>query len=117
MTEDELIKVMYEKSFSKKQIDKLKKLSEKYSTSLYDTVSELARRFFRSLFMHILTFVLVFHSYIRLSEEHGHTLGNILFVIGILCIAYIILDLFAPLFQGYKARKVIKEIQRKENSK
>ncbi|HAU5592081.1 TPA: hypothetical protein JD313_000962 [Citrobacter amalonaticus] len=117
MTEDELIKIMYKKSFSKKQIDKLKKLSEKYSTSLYDTVSELARRFFRSLSMHIFTFVLIFHSYIRLSEEHGHTLGNILFAIGILCIIYIILDLFAPLFQGYKARKVIKEIQRKENSK
>lgn len=116
MSEDELIKIMYEKNFSKKQIDKLKKLSEKYSTSLYDTVSELARRFFRSLFMHILTFVLVFHSYIRLSEKHGHTLGGILFSIGVLCIAYVIFDLFAPLFQGYKARKVIKEIQRKENS-
>ena len=117
MAEDELIKIMYGKSFSKKQIDKLKKLSEKYSTSLYDTVSELARRFFRSLFIHILTFILVFHSYIRLSEEHGHTLGSILFSIGVLCIVYVILDLFAPLFQGYKAMKVIKEIQGKDNSK
>lgn len=117
MAEDELIKIMYGKNFSKKQIDKLKKLSEKYSTSLYDTVSELARRFFRSLFIHILTFIMVFHSYIRLSEEHGHTLGNILFSIGVLCIVYVILDLFAPLFQGYKARGVIKEIQRKDNSK
>ncbi|EHG7582005.1 hypothetical protein SedNR2807_34380 [Citrobacter sedlakii] len=117
MNEDELIKIMYENNFSKKQVNKLKKLSQKYSTSLYETVSELARRFFRSLFMHILTFILVFHSYIRLSEEHGHTLQNILFSIGVLCLAYVIIDLFAPLSQGYKARKVIQQAQRKENSK
>lgn len=115
MNEDELIKTMLNKKFSKKQIKNLKKISEKYATPLYDTIFELSRRFPRSLLIHVLTFFLIFHSYIQLSEKHGHTIGRILLSIGILCIIYLILDLFAPLSQGYKARKVIKEINKKDH--
>ncbi|EEW2614610.1 hypothetical protein [Escherichia coli] len=112
MSEDELIKIMYENNFSKKQINNLKKVSDKYSTSLYDTVFELSRRFSRSLFIHIFTFVIIFHSYIRLCEEHGYTLGHILFAIGVFGITCLIFDLFAPLLQAYRAKKVIKTINK-----
>lgn len=106
---------MREKGFSVKQIDKLKKLSEKYSTSLNNTIFELARRFPRSLFLHIIVFFITLHAYIRFSKQHGYISWHIIFFIGILCITYIIFDLFAPLFQGYKARKVIKKIKTIEN--
>lgn len=45
MNEDELIKLMYMNDFSTKQIHTLKKVSEEYSTSLYDTVSKLSQLF------------------------------------------------------------------------
>ncbi|HGX5890838.1 hypothetical protein [Escherichia coli] len=112
MSEDELIKIMYKNNFSKKQINNLKKVSDKYSTSLRDTVFELARRFPRSLFIHIFTFIIIFHSYIRLSEETGHTLGNILFALGVFGITCVIFDLFAPLLQAYRAKKVVKAINK-----
>lgn len=112
MNESELIKIMYEKKFSTKQINTLKKLSVRYSTSLYVTVHELAGRFFRSLFVHIFSFAMVLHSYIYHSETRGYNLGGLVLSIVTLAIAFFIFDLFAPLIQGYKARKVIKAIQK-----
>lgn len=111
MNDIELIKLMLENDFSNKQINHLKMLSEKYSTSLYDTVSELARRFLRSLFIHIFTFLLIFHTYIRFSKEYGYSFQGLLFHTGILFLTYIIYNLFAPLHQGYKAKKVIRKIK------
>ncbi|TBM20445.1 hypothetical protein EYY86_00165 [Hafnia paralvei] len=114
MSEDEFITLLYKNKFSKKQINNLIKLSEKYSTSLHDTVVELARRFLRSLLVHLFTFFLIVHSYIRFSKIHGYSLKGIIFFTGVICLMYAIFHLFAPLIQGYKARKTIKEIQRTE---
>ncbi|EAS1760909.1 hypothetical protein Q6W56_004553 [Salmonella enterica] len=114
MSEEELIEMMHKNDFSWKQIDRLKRLSEKYSTSLYDTVLELARRFPRSLFLHIVVFFLTVHTYIRFSKQYGYLSWHIIFFIGVLCLMFTLLNLFAPLIRGYKARKIIKEIQRKE---
>ncbi|WP_368543488.1 hypothetical protein [Enterobacter soli] len=117
MNESELIEIMYEKNFSKKQIDNLKKLSKRYSTSLYVTVHELADRFFRSLLVHIFSFLMVFHSYIYHSKNQGHTFGGVLLAAGTLGVAYVIFDFFAPLLQAYKARKVINVIKNKKIQK
>lgn len=113
MNDDELIIVMRKNRFSEKQINNLKKLSEKYSTSLYDTVFELARRFPRSLFTHIFVLLIVIYQYLNERKQEYYTSSNIFFHIGILCFVYLMIHIIAPLLQGYKARKVIKEIQRK----
>ncbi|MCE9991699.1 hypothetical protein LZ633_06755 [Enterobacter asburiae] len=112
MSEDEIIKIMYEKKFSKKQIDNLLKVSKKYSTSLYEMVSELSQRFPRSMFIHFFILFLAVFSYIRYSHEHGHSLGGALASVITLGATYIVLNFFAPLLQGYKARKVIREIHK-----
>ena len=117
MSEDELILVMRENGFSKKQIETLQKLSKKYSSSLHETVVELARRFPRSLFAHVLIFLLIAYAYFRDSGQGYYTSWHLLSYVGDLCVMYFILDFFAPLFRGYKARKVIKEIKMKERSK
>ncbi|WP_148873182.1 hypothetical protein [Serratia marcescens] len=116
MSEDELITLMYKNKFSKKQIDNLIKLSEKYSTSLHETVIELARRFLRSLFVHLLTLFLTIYSYIQLSEKNGHSLGIIIFFTGLLCFFYGVFHVLAPLAQGYKAKRTLRDIQKKEKS-
>lgn len=116
MNEDELIKLMYMNDFSTKQIHTLKKVSEKYSTSLYDTVSKLSQLFFKSLFLHILAFVMLFHTYLRYSEQQGHNTTMLIGCLGTLVVTYIILDFVAPLFRGYKARKVMKEIKKRTQS-
>ncbi len=104
MSDNELILIMQKNGFSKKQIEILKKLSVRYSTSLHETVAELARRFPRSVFTHlyVLSIVLFTWSY---SKEVYLNLGIFVFCL-------IVIDFFAPLFQGYKARKTIKEIQK-----
>ena len=117
MSEDELILVMRENGFSKKQIETLQKLSKKYSSSLHETVVELARRFPRSLFVHVFVFIIVLFTYIRDSGQAYYTSWYLLLYVGVLSIACVIFDFFAPLPRGYKARKVIKEIEMKESSK
>lgn len=112
MNEAKLIEIMYEKKFSKKQIDNLLKLSKKYSTSLYEMVSELSQRFPRSIFIHFFILFLAVFSYIRYSHEHGHSLGGALASIITLGATYIVLNFSAPLLQGYKAREVVREIQK-----
>lgn len=116
MNENKLIEIMYEEKFSTKNITKLKKLSEKYSTSLYHIVSELSQRFFKSLFLHILSFVMLFHTYLRYIEQHGHNIAMFIGCLGTLAITYIVLDFIAPLLRGYKARKVMKEIKKRTRS-
>ena len=117
MSEDELILVMRENGFSKKQIETLQKLSKKHSSSLHETVVELARRFPRSLFVHVFVFIIVLFTYIRDSGQAYYTSWYLLLYVGVLSIACVIFDFFAPLPRGYKARKVIKEIEMKESSK
>lgn len=112
MEEEKLVTIMSDYGFSKKQINNLKKVSDKYSTSLHDTIFELSQRFSRALFIHIFMFILIFLSYIRLCEERGYTLGHVLFSISIFGITCIICDLFAPLLQAYRAKKVIKVINK-----
>lgn len=113
MKEDELIKIMYGKKFSKKEISNLKRVSEKYSTSLFETVLALSQRFFKSLFLHILAFVMLFHTYLRYTQQQGHNFTMLIGCLGTLAITYIILDFIAPLLRGYKARKVMKEIKKR----
>ncbi|EMM4085242.1 hypothetical protein WAC87_003175 [Shigella flexneri] len=112
MNDDELISILYEHKFSKKQVINLVKLSEKYSISLYETVTELARRFPRSLFIHILVFLLIIYQYLHDCRQDYYTSWFILFYTGVLLLLYGIFDLFAPLLQGYKARKVVKAINK-----
>jgi|GEM_PF-3031098 len=116
MNEGELIKIMYDKKFSKREIYNLKRVSEKYTTSLYEIVLALSQRFFKSLFLHILAFVMLFHTYLRYSEQQGHNITMLIGCLGTLAITYIILDFIAPLLRGYKARKVMKEIKKRTQS-
>lgn len=115
MNEEELIILMLENNFSTKQIARLKKLSRRYSWTLYDTVIELGRRFPRSLFMHVFVFIIIFTTYINDSQQKDYDFWHSLLLIGTLCVAYVILDLFAPLIQGYKAWKVIKKSRQKQS--
>ncbi len=115
MNEKELIKIMFEEKFSKKQIDKLKKLSDRYSSSLHETVYELSRRFYRSLFMHVLMFFFVLFAHFLLGEEHRTAPERIIFSVCFLLFMYSIFHILAPLAQGYKARKVIKTIKKERN--
>ncbi len=115
MNNDELLTIMRRNGFSEKQISNLNKLSEKYSTSLYNTVSELARRFPRSLFAHAFVFLIITYQYFNDIKQDYYTPSLIFLYIGTLCLIYLILHLFAPLLQGYKAKKVIKEFQRKNS--
>lgn len=112
MNDDELISMLYKNKFSKKQVINLIKLSEKYSTPLYETVAELARYFPRSLFIHILVFLLIIYQYLHDCRQDYYTSWFILFYTGVLLLLYGIFHLFAPLLQGYKARKIIKTINK-----
>ena len=116
MNNDEIVVKMRRNNFSEKQIDNLKKLSEKHSASLYDTVFELARRFPRSLFVHTFVFLIIIYQYLTDIKQDYYKPSFIFLYIGILCLVYLMLHIFAPLLQGYKARKVIKEIQRNGKS-
>lgn len=75
-------------------------------------VSELSQRFTRSIVIHSFILFLAVFSYIRYSHEHGHSLGGALASVITLGATYIVLNFFAPLIQGYKARKVMKEIKK-----
>ena len=113
MSEAKLIEIMYMCKFSTKQISRLKGFSARRSTTLYDTVYELSRRFFRSLFLHVLMFFFVLQSHFLLSENHGTPMGRALFSLSFLCLIYLISNIILPITQVYKARKVIKEIHKK----
>lgn len=113
MSENELIKIMYEANFTKKQIDKLKIYSDRHRMSLYSTVHENSRRFIRSLFMHILTFFFILLGHSLIKESNGTEFTRALFSLSILGLTYIIFYILAPLPLGYKSRKVIKITQKR----
>lgn len=115
MNENELIKIMYEENFSKKQIEKLKKISEQYSEPLFVTVHELAGRYFRLLFLHILMCYITLHSYLLLDRKEGHTAFDIVYSISFLSVMSFVIDLFFPFRLTYKARKVVQTIKKERN--
>ncbi|MFU2146158.1 hypothetical protein DVH07_05090 [Hafnia paralvei] len=114
MEEEQLIIFMQKNGFSKKQIDSLKKISKNHSTTLFDTVFELGRRFSRSLILHVFLFIIIIYTYLHDRQQDYYTSKYIFLYIGSLCIVYFIIHLFAPLIQGYKARKVINKIKQKK---
>lgn len=111
MEENKLVILLQENGFSKKQIDSLKKVSKIQSLTLYNTVNELARRFPRSLILHILVLFVVCLTYISDHDQEYYSPRYLLVYISVLCIAFIIFHFFAPLYQGYKAAKIIKKIK------
>lgn len=111
MEENELVVLLQENGFSKKQIDSLKKVSEMQSLTLYNTVNELARRFPRSLMLHMLVLFIVCLTYISDHDQEYYSPRYLLVYISVLCITFIIFHFFAPLYQGYKATKVLKKIK------
>ncbi|EDF8720441.1 hypothetical protein GYD59_004568 [Salmonella enterica] len=116
MNEKELESVMFECGFSDKQIILLRKLSQKYSTPLLDTVTELSRRFPISLGIHIGMFFIIFFTYLRDIQSPSYNSGYLIVYVITLLFAYVILNLFAPLIRGYKARKVIRKIKKGDAS-
>lgn len=111
MEENKLVILLQENGFSKKQIDSLKKVSEMQSLTLYNTVNELARRFPRSLILHMLVLFIICLTYISDHDQEYYSPRYLLVYISVLCITFITFHFFAPLYQGYKAAKVIKKIK------
>lgn len=111
MEENKLVILLQENGFSKKQIDSLKKTSKMQSLTLYSTVNELARRFPRSLILHMLVLFIVCLTYISDHDQEYYNPRYLLVYISVLCITYTIFHFFAPLHQGFKAAKVIKKIK------
>lgn len=81
------------------------------------TTSELARRFPISLALHIGVFLLISLTYIRDLKATGYSSGDLVIDIVVLCITFSIFHLFAPLGRGYKARRVIIHIKKKDSAR
>ncbi|KAA1047228.1 hypothetical protein [Pseudocitrobacter sp. 73] len=112
MNEEKLISILIQYGFTKKQVYNLQRLSVKYSTTLEESVFELARRFNRSVFTHVFVFIIVAFDYCHNLREYN-SLSFFVFHLVMLAFCFIAIDFFAPLFQAYKAKKVVRHINEK----
>lgn len=107
MDDNKTSTLMLENGFSERQVKKLKEKSIQRSTTLFNMIHELEKRFYRSLFMHIFVSMFVLYAYYNDSKQDYYSPKYIFLYIGVLCIAYFTINFFAPLTTAYKAKRLI----------